>query len=97
MKRARSREQIDETYLDPRPSLHVSNAVLALAIAGKVVALLAGVLAGQLDFEHAVDAQGLVAEALDGVGDLLGCGAGEVVCLAWLRWCELPLALCGIH
>jgi hypothetical protein len=70
--------------LDPRPSLDIGNAVLAFAFAGEVVALFAGVFARELDFEHAVDAQGFVAEALDGVGDFLGGGAGEVVCLAWL-------------
>jgi hypothetical protein len=70
--------------LDPRPSLDVSNAVLALALAGEVLARLAtGVLAGQLNFEHAVDAQGFFLEALDGVGDFLWGGAGEVVYLAW--------------
>lgn len=78
--------------LDPRPGLDVSNAVLALAVAGQVVARLAGVLARELDFEHAVDAQGFVLEALDGVGDFLGGGAGEVVGLA-CGGCEI-LATC---
>lgn len=68
--------------LDPRPGLDVRNTVLALAVAGEVLALLACVLAGELDFEDAVDAQGFVAETLDGVGNLLGRGAGEVVHLA---------------
>jgi hypothetical protein len=68
--------------LNPRPSLDVGDAVLALTFAGEVLALFAGVLARELDLEHAVDAQGFVAEALDGVGDFLGGGAGEVVCLA---------------
>lgn len=68
--------------LYPRPGLHVRNTVLALAVAGEVLAFLARVLAGELDFEDTVDAQGLVAETLDGVGDLLRRGAGEVVDLA---------------
>ena len=68
--------------LDPRPGLDVGDAVLALAVAGEVLARLAGVLAGQLDLEHAVDAQGLFLEALNGVVDFLGGGAGEVVDLA---------------
>lgn len=71
--------------LDPWPSLHVGNTVLALAIAGEVLALDTGVLARKLNLENAVDAEGLVAEALDGVGDLLGSGAGEVVYLAYIR------------
>lgn len=68
--------------LDPGPGLHVGNAVLALAVAGEVLARGARVLARELDLEHAVDAQSLVAEAVDGVGDLLGRGAAEVVYLA---------------
>jgi len=76
--------------LDPRPGLDVGHAVLALAVAGQVLARLARVLAGQLDLEHAVDAQGFFLEALDGVGDFLGGGAGEVVYLAWREGvCEL--------
>jgi hypothetical protein len=77
--------------LDPRPSLDIGHAVLAFAFAGEVLALFAGVFAGQLDLEHAVDAQGFVAEALDGVGDFLGGGAGEVVCLACGVWLDLAL------
>lgn len=68
--------------LDPRPGLDVGDAVLALAVAGQVLARLARVFAGQLDLEHAVDAQGFFLEALDGVRDFLGGGAGEVVDLA---------------
>ena len=68
--------------LDPRPGLDVRNAVLALAVAGQVLARLAGVFAGEMDLEHAVDAQGFFLEALDGVGDFLGGRAGEVVDLA---------------
>ena len=59
----------------PRPRPDVRNAVLALAIAGEIVAWLAGVFSREVDLEDAVDAQGLVAEALDGVwkrGELVG-------------------------
>ena len=73
--------------LDPRPSLDVRNTVLALAASGEVLAGFAGELAGELDFEHAVGAQSFLLEALDGVGDFLGGGAGEVVYLAWIS-CE---------
>jgi len=68
---------------DPRPGLDVRNTVLALAAASEVFAFFAGVLARELDFEHAVGAQGFLLEALDGVGDFLGGGAREVVYLAW--------------
>jgi len=71
--------------LDPRPGLDVGDAVLALAVAGQVLARLAGVLAGQLDLEHAVDAQGFFLEAFNGVGNFLRSRAGEVVDLAWTR------------
>ena len=73
--------------LDPRPGLDVRNAVLALAVASEVLAFFAGVLSRELDFEHAVSAQGFLLEALDGVGNFLGGGAGEVVYLAWIL-CE---------
>ena len=69
--------------LDPRPGLNVGDAVLTLAVAGQVIARLACILAGQLDLEHAVDAQGFVLEAFNGIGDFFGGGAGEVVDLAW--------------
>ena len=68
--------------LDPRPSLHIGNAILALALARKVVFGVAAVFAAEVDFEHAEDAQGFVFEAVDGVFDLLGGGACEVVYLA---------------
>ncbi len=53
--------------LDPRPGADVRDRVFALAVAGQVLAGLARVLAAQLDLEHAVDAEGLVAEPFDGV------------------------------
>lgn len=54
--------------LDPRPGLDVGHRVLALAGTGEVVARALGrVLAGQADLEHAVDAQGFVLVAVDGV------------------------------
>jgi len=61
------REPTELISLDPRPRLDVCDAVLALSVAGKVVAGLAGVFARELDLEHAVDAEGLVLEAVDGV------------------------------
>lgn len=70
--------------LDPRPRLDVRHAVLALALAGEVVAgfFAVGVDARQADLEHAVDAQGLVLVAVDGVRDFFGRRAREVVDLA---------------
>ena len=68
--------------LDPGPSLDVRDAVFAFAVASQVLAGFSRVFAGELDFEHAVGAQGFLLEALDGVGDLLGGGAREVVYLA---------------
>ena len=51
----------------PRPRLDVCHRVLALARAGQVVARFAGEFARQADFQHAVDAQGFVLVAVDGV------------------------------
>ena len=59
--------------LDPRPGADISDRVLALAVAGQVIARLAGILATQLDFQHAVDAEGFVAETFDGI-----CGFSTV-------------------
>ena len=53
--------------LDPRPGADVCDRVFALAVAGQIIARLAGVLAAQLDFQHAVDAEGFVPETFDGV------------------------------
>ena len=61
------RESAELIPLDPRPRLDVCHAVLALSVAGEVVAGLAGVFSGKLDLEHAVDAESLVLEAVDGV------------------------------
>ena len=52
---------------DPRPGADVGDAVFAFAVAGEVVAGLACVFAAEVDLEHAVDAEGFVAEAVDGV------------------------------
>lgn len=65
--------------LDPGPGADVGDGVLALAVAGQVVARLAGVLAAQLDLEDAVDAEGFVAEAVDCVCVCLG----ESVSVLW--------------
>ena len=61
--------------LDPGPGADVGDGVLALAVAGQVVAGFAGVLAAQLDLEDAVDAEGFVAEAVDGVCGLMRASA----------------------
>lgn len=53
--------------LDPWPGSDVSNAVLALAISGEVIALLACILAGEVDLEDAVDTQCLIAKSINGV------------------------------
>lgn len=71
--------------LDPWPRLDIRNAELALAVAGQILARLTSVLAGKVDFEDTEDAQSLVAEAVDSVGDLFGGSAGEVVDLALVR------------
>ena len=70
--------------LDPTPRLDVGDAVLALALAGEIVARLAilGVFAAQLNLQHAKDTQSLVSEPGDRVFDLLWRGAGEMVDLA---------------
>ena len=60
-------EAAELPYLDPRPGADIGDRVFALAVAGQVIARLAGVLATQLDFQHAVDAEGFVAETFDGV------------------------------
>lgn len=65
--------------LDPGPGADVGDGVLALAVAGQVVARLAGVLAAQLDLEDAVDAEGFVAEAVDCVCVCFG----ESVSVLW--------------
>lgn len=61
------REPGELVALDPRPGPDVRDRVLALSFAGEVLARGAGVFAAELDLEDAVDAEGFVAEALDGV------------------------------
>ena len=51
----------------PRPCANVRDAVLAGPVARKALTRLAGVFAGELDLEDAVDAKGLVFEAFDRV------------------------------
>ena len=53
--------------LDPGPGADVGDAVFAFSAAGEVFARGAGVFAREADFEHAVDAEGFVSEAFDGV------------------------------
>ena len=55
--------------LDPRPGADIGDGVFALAVPGQVLARLASVLAAQLDFEHAVDAESFVAETFNGICD----------------------------
>ena len=66
-------EPRERPTLDPRPGSNVSDRVFAFAVTGQVFARLAGILAAQLDFEHAVDAEGFIAETFDGV-----CGSSIV-------------------
>ena len=61
------RETRELPALDPGPGADVRDAVLAFAVAGEVFARRAGVFARELDLEDAVDAEGFVAEAVDGV------------------------------
>ena len=49
----------------PRPRADVGHAVLALSVAGQVLARLARVLAREADLDDAEDAEGFVAEAVD--------------------------------
>ena len=79
------REAAESPALDPGPGADVSDGVLALAVAGQIVARLAGVLAAEPDLQHAVHAQRLVHEARDRVRDLLLRELVEVVCLALVR------------
>ena len=60
-------ESGESVAFHPRPSADISDGVFALAFSGQVVPRFARVLARQMDFEHAVYAQGFVLEALDGV------------------------------
>ena len=53
--------------LDPRPGTNISDGVFALAITGQVIARFAGVLAAQLYLQDAIDTEGFIAEAFDGV------------------------------
>ena len=60
-------EPRERPTLDPRPGSDISDRVFAFAVTGQVFARSARVLAAQLDFEHAVDAEGFIAEPFDGV------------------------------
>ena len=79
------RETRELPTLDPRPRPDVGDAILPLSIAGEILTRLPCILAAQLNLQHAIDAQGLVPESLDGVGDLLLGELGEVVDLALIR------------
>ena len=61
---AESRELIP---FDPRPGSNISDRVFTFAVTSQVLARLAGILATQLDLKYTVDAEGFVAETLDGV------------------------------
>lgn len=60
-------EAAEAPSFHPRPGADVRDRVLALAVAGEVLARRAGELARQVDFEDAVDPQGFVFKALDRV------------------------------
>ena len=66
----------------PRPSPDVSNRVLALPIACKILAGFAGIFAAEMDLENAVNAQSFVPETVDRVGDFFLGVFAEVVELA---------------
>ena len=70
--------------LDPGPGTDVGDGVLALAVAGEEVARLARVLAAELDLEHAVDAEGFVAETVDGVCVFCEEGGKRSTCCCFL-------------
>ena len=63
--------------LDPGPSPNVGDRVFAFAVASEVIFGFAGVFARELDFENAVDAEGFVLEAFDGV-----CFVSIVICVS---------------
>jgi hypothetical protein len=71
--------------LDPRPRADISNAVLSLALAGKILPRFARVLAAQSNLEHAIHSQRLIGIALNGIRDLLRGSSFEVVHLALIR------------
>ena len=79
------REARELPTLHPRPRADVCDAVLPLSVAGEILTWLPCVLATQLNLQDAIDAQGLVSESLDGVGDLFLGKFGEVVDLALIR------------
>ena len=53
--------------LNPRPGADIRDTVFAFAVTGEVLAWGTGVFAREMDLENAVDAEGLVAETLNGV------------------------------
>ena len=53
--------------LDPWPGPNVGDRIFTLTLTSQIVAGFACVLARQLDFEYAVDAEGFVPEALNGI------------------------------
>ena len=78
--------------LNPRPGTNIRNGVLPLAITGKIVPRLTGVLARQADLQYAIDPQCLVLEALDGVfpnQSVTACQWQSLLRLTWdLLLCE---------
>lgn len=68
----------------PRPRLHVRQTILTLPFTRQILPRRAifAIFPAELNLQHAVHAQRLVLEAVDGVFDLLGRGAREVVRLA---------------
>lgn len=80
------------------PSLHISDAIFPLSITCQILPWLSGVFATQVDLQHAKDAQSLVAETRNCVGDLFWRRTSEVVDLA-LVWSAraMPEAWYGKH
>lgn len=53
--------------LNPWPSLHIGNGVLALAESSQVFSLLTSVFAREVDLKNTVYAEGLVLESCNGI------------------------------
>ena len=66
----------------PWPRRYISDTILPLPVTREVIPRLSRVFAGKVDLEDAVDAEGLVAEAVDGVGEFFFGEFAEVVELA---------------
>lgn len=81
------REPREIPGVKPRPGPNVRNGVFALSITSQIFTWGASVFATQLDLEHAVDAEGLVAVSFDGV---FGSTLSALLPYVWIReiWME---------